>query len=258
MSRKEQWVTSRVRDEWLSDPPIMLAVGEGSYAAALAFVLGSVLIDASGPFTGSQENYEQPVPLVLRNLEQVILVAGAGNTASDLLRWHEAVWQWIEKLSPEGDEHDVAILFVLADASGSSLADGLAFGLGLEKIDPTTTGHGIARMSDSLDTLCTTLGAIRPMDLPPLRARRAANARHQALEELKDAASLNEPTALHASVEGVRIAFEGCEYHLDLFCQAPQHANGNRLRSLLQKIVTEEVTQYSQGGLAKEIASLLA
>jgi hypothetical protein len=236
-----------VPDAWRSSPPHLLVLGEGAYARALAQVLAAACIRPDEIAAEPAPNEVGGYTKVLGSLERVILVAGAGDTAADLLRWHEAVWQWIEKLSPEGDQHDVAILFVLADASGSSLADGLALGLGLEKIDPATTGHGIARMSDSLETLCTTLAAIRPMDLPPLRARRAANERHQALEMLKHAASLNEPATLRVAAERVQVAFTGQEYNLDLFCRPPSHRNGNLLRGWLNRIVTGGVTPYDAG-----------
>ncbi len=232
---------------WRASPPHLLVLGEGAYAHALAQILTASFLRPEDISADPAPNEGGGYTKVLVNLEAVILVAGTGDAASDLLRWHESVWRWIEKLSHEGDQHDVAILFVLADASGSSLADGLALGLGLEKIDPATTGHGIARMSDSLETLCASLVAIRPMDLPPLRARRAANERHQALEMLKHAASLNEPTALHAAAERVQVAFEGCEYHLDLFCRSPSHRNGNLLRGWLNRIVTGGVTPYDAG-----------
>lgn len=231
---------------WLVEHPRNLLIGDGPYALALGQVLGATCVGLDDLLFGPTMHDEGGFPQLLGSLEGVILVAGVGDTAADLLRWHEVVWQWIEKLSPEGDQHDVAILFVLADASGSSIADGLALGLGLEKIDPATNGHGFARMGDTLETLCTTLAAIHPMDLPPLRARKAANQRYQALEELKHAASLNEPTALHAAVEWVRSAFEGCEYHLDLFCRPPNHRNGNQLRTWLNGIVTGSVTPYDK------------
>lgn len=234
-------LTHRVRNEWLCEPPITLTVGEGSYAAALAFVLGSVLIDASALVFGCQENSGEPAPLVLRNLEKVVLVGGVGDSSADLLARHKDVWRWIEKLSPEGEQHDVAILFVLPLSSSSSLGKSLGVGLGLEKFDPES-GHGIARMGDSLETLCRVLSAIRPCDLPPLRARQAGNIRHKAIRQL---AVANDREELNQAARNVAACFAGEEYHLDMFCRPPSHRNGNHLRQWLRDAVTAGVTPES-------------
>jgi hypothetical protein len=159
------------------------------------------------------------------------------------------VWWWIEKLSPEGEQHEVTILFVLPTSSADVLAESLAVGLGLEKLDPES-GHGIARIGDPLESLCQALSAIRPCDLPPLRARRAGNVRHRAIRQLIGAGS---PDYLAQSARDVAECFRGQEYHLDLFCKPPSHRNGNQFRQWLRHAVAEGVTRDD---LAKAKADL--
>jgi len=52
--------------------------------------------------------------------------------------------------------------------------------------------------------------------------------------------------------------FDGREYQFDLFCRPPCHSNGNRLRSLLDKLVTQGVTQRIQETMRHEWSSLFA
>jgi hypothetical protein len=247
-------MTAKIYEEWLSDPPRTIVVGKRAYASSLAFVLGAPLINASVLFAEPEVSDEGGFPLVLRELERVVFVSDTNETAADLLRWHEAGWRWIEKLSPDGEQHEVSILFVLPNGGDRNLPDALALGLGLEKIDPTTPGHGIARMGDSLGTLCATLAAIHPSDLPPLRARKAGDIRHAALRSLQNA---NTPENLTAAAQSVAECFHGHEYHLDLFCQQPSHRNGNQLRQWLREVVTGGVAPDKLEDIKSNLANWL-
>lgn len=239
---------------WSLNPPSILIVGDGSYAHALTHTLDGEGIETVDLLAGPVEPQDSGLPQVLRDLERVILVAGATQSAADLLHCYDAVWRWIEKLSPAGDQHEASILFVVPDPSSSTFKDAIAIDLGLESIDPSTCGHGVAHISDSLDTIIDILLKIHPMDLPPLRARRKANVRHSALQALR---STQPGTEVKLAAERVFAAFSGCEYHLDLFCRQPAHRNGNRLRSLLSEIVTDRVTLDNQQDRLKEIRDLL-
>lgn len=233
--------TSAICRYWMSTPPQALLIGDGAYSGALSLVLGAGSIGPAELLVGLGEPGDTGYPQVLRGLERAIIVAGASQSASDILRCHAALWRWIEKLSPEGDQHEVAILLVLPQSSGDSLAESMAIGLGLEKFDPEL-GHGIARMGDSLEFLCQALSAIRPCDLPPLRARQEGNARHKAIRQLAVAGDQEELTQ---AARNVAECFAGEEYHLDLFCRPPSHRNGNQLRKWLQEAVTNGVTPDS-------------
>lgn len=212
--------------------PHDLVIGCGCFSRTLACVLGAVRIEPECLLTGHHKLNEQSTPLVLRDLERVTLVCGQGDSSADLLNWHEAVWRWIECFSPERDQHEIAVLFILPDVTSDSLGATLAAGLGLQAIDPATSGHGIVRMSDSLHSICTVLAAIQPMDLPPLRARKKADVRHAALHALRAAETAEE---LRVSAQRVALAFQEREYLLDLFCRPPGHRNGNLFRAWLRE-----------------------
>jgi hypothetical protein len=224
--------------EWLSKPPRILVVGDDSCARAIALILDAGRVTPEcldGQVVVSDEG---GAPQILHDLQRVILVGGGSRSSADLLNWHEAVWRWIERLSPEGDQHEIAVLFILADASLNSLGAALAVGLGLQTIDPATSGHGIARMSDPLHSICTALAAIKPMDLPPLRARKRADVRHAALHALRAAGTSDE---LRVLAHRVAEAFQGHEYLLDIFCRPPGHRNGNLFRAWLRGAVSEAI-----------------
>ena len=229
---------STIPESWLSDPPETLIIGDGPYAQALGLILGAVVLDVDDLIKGAGETGEGGLPLVLSDLRRAIIVAGASESASDLLRCHEAIWRWIEKLSPEGEQHEIATLFVLPPSSADAFSESLAVGMGMENLN-SELGVGFARMGDSLESLCRAASAIHPSDLPPLRALQARNARHRAIRQLLQA---DTPGALSQAARNVSECFHGMEYHLDLFCQAPSHRNGNLMRQWLRTAVTEAVT----------------
>jgi hypothetical protein len=244
---------SSIPEPWLSDPPTTLVIGDGPYAQALALVYRSAMIGTGALLGNDQEAQEGGLPLVLRDLSRVLILSGPTQSTADILGCHAALWRWIEKLSPEGDQHEVAILFVLPQTSGNALEEAISLGLGFENLDPTS-GHGIARMGDSLGSLCRALSAIRPCDLPPLRTRQAGNIRHKAIRQLIDA---NCAEDLAKAAEVVTNAFKGQEYHLDLFCRPPSHRNGNQLRQWLQEAVTDGVTPDSSKAARFKLAEWL-
>ena len=230
-----------VPDPWLPNPPQTLLIGDGPYARSLAFIIGGAILPSDDLLSGVEEPQEGGLPQVFGSLERVIFVAGAVQSGSDLLRWHRALWIWIEKLSPEGEQHEVALLFVLPDSSVASLEESLAVGLGLKKLD-SASGHGVVRMGDSMESLLGKLSAICPLDLPPLRARQTADAARVALHRLGRA---HDPADIRDAASKVLTIFSGREYHLDLFCRPPSHRNGNLLRGWLRAIVTDGVTPDS-------------
>jgi len=243
----------QVPEEWAAVIPQTLVIGDGPYSGALSRVLGTASISHQELSAGPGEQGDTGYPQVLRELERAIIVVGASHSAGDVLGCHAALWRWVEKLSPEGVQHEVAILFVLPASAGDALAESLAVGLGLEKLDPDY-GHGIARMGDSLESLCRALSAIQPCDLPPLRARRASNVRHNAIRQLITAC---QPNDLAGAARDVAERFHGEEYHLDMFCRPPSHRNGNLLRKWLKEAVTDGVTLETMGTARNKLAEWL-
>jgi len=238
-------VLTLIPDAWLSTPPQTLLVGDGPYASALAFVTGAAILAADDLLSGVEEPQEGGLPQVLGSLQRVVFVASASQSGADLLRCHRALWRWIEKLSPEGEQHEVAILFVLPDSSSASLEESLALGLGLKKFDPAS-GTEAARMGDPLESLLAAWAMICPTDLPTLRARQASDAARAALRKLRcqGGAAVNREAARE-----VLAIFAGREYQLDVFCRPPSHRHGNLLRGWLRSVVTDGVTpdSYKEG-----------
>jgi len=233
--------TITVPDAWRTSPPHLLVLGEGAYARALAQVLGAPCLSPDEIASELMANEAGGYSKVLGSLQKVFLVAGTGQAAADLLRMHDSLWGWVEKLSPNGIQHDLAILFVVPP-SKDGLEKALAIGLGMVQFKADLSGHGVARMDESLTRLLKSASAIIPQDLPPLRARRKADVRYAALMALLQAAS---DDAVVSAGHRVNEAFQGDDYLMDLFCRPPSHQNGNLLRKWLSKAVTGEVTPYS-------------
>jgi hypothetical protein len=227
-------------DTLIASPPHTLVVGQGTYARAFGHILGETLIDSDEILLGPVPNASGGYPRILGGLERAFVVASSNHSAADLLRIHDAIWDWVEKLSPNGDQHELSILFVVPPAGGESLVGALAAGLGLERFASGMPGHGWVRMDASLPELLAAVAATTPQDLPPLRARRAADRRHAVLKVLIEAPEDEVPDVARR----VNEAFLGQEYLLDLFCLPPSHRNGNQLRGWLNAVVTEEVTPY--------------
>lgn len=232
--------SARIPENWLSSPPESLVLGSGPYASALAFVLEAGLLDCETLEAGPAEN--DGYPQVLEKLERILLVVGNGMPAADALRHHRAAWEWVGKLSPAGDQHELAFLFVLPPDASQALEESLAVGLGIPEFDPKSTGHAVWRMSGSLESLLSGLAGTRPLDLPPLRARQAADVARVALRKLQQAADSH---SMREAARAVLSVFSGREYHLDLFCRPPSHRHGNLLRGWLHTVVTSEVTPGS-------------
>ena len=233
--------TMPVPDSWRTSPPHLLVLGEEVYARALAQILAASCLRPEEIAAEPTPNEGGGYTKVLGSLRKVFLVAGTGQTAADLLRMHDSLWRWVEKLSPDGIQHDLAILFVVQPAA-EGLEKAVAAGLGLLQFDADLPGHGVARMDESLANLLKTATSIRPQDFPPLRARRDADVRYAALKALLQADS---DDAVASAVRQVNEAFQGNDYLMDLFCRPPSHRNGNLLRKWLSKAVTGEVTPYS-------------
>jgi hypothetical protein len=226
---------------WLSAPPTTLVIGHGPYARALGIILGAACLGSEDLLTGPAPNDAGGFPRVLAELERVFIVAGTSDNPSESLRVHTALWEWVMKLSPNGEQHELAIVFILPPNDGCRTVESITIGLGLTGVDPTEAGHAFVLMNASLEAVLTQVGRVRPMDLPPFRSRQAADVRHAALLAMR---STESGESLVDAAKRVIEVFRGQEYLLDLFCRPPSHRNGNQLRDWLNAVVTGDVTAY--------------
>lgn len=248
---------SPIPNRWRCDPPESLVAGDGPYAVALALVVGAEAIRLEDLRAGPEPNDAGGYPQVFENLTRAFLVVPESMSAAEVLRCHQAVWEWFIKLAPGGDQHELAFVFILPPDASKGLEDALAAGLGIARIVTATTGHAVWRRSGSLLELLDLLASIRPMDLLLLRARRTADIKHAAIAKLLAAAAKADSIAIREAARKVWDAFSGREYLLDVFCRPPSHRNGNLLRSWLKKTVTETATQEGWLEERKQLAAWL-
>jgi len=247
---------SPILNTWQYAPPESLVAGDGPYAAALASVLGAAVIPLEDLRAKPESKDDGGYPQVLESLVRVFLVVPESMSAAGALHCHQSIWEWVGLLAPARDQHELAFIFILPADVSEGFEDALAAGLGIPQVDPATTGLAVWWRSGSLSELLSLLAGIRPMDLLPLRARRAADAKHAALAKLL-AWAANDSMAVREAARGVLAAFSGCEYLLDVFCRPPCHQNGNLLRSWLKKSETETVTHDGWMEERKQLAAWL-
>jgi hypothetical protein len=235
-------MSSSIPTEWQYDPPRSFVVGDRPYASALASVLGTVALPFEQLEMGPTPSNSGGYPRIFQCLKWVFLVVPEAMPAGEALRHHHEVWEWVEKLSPDREQHDLAFVFILPPGASQSYEGTLAAGLIVREIDPATSGHAVWRRSGSLSDLLALVGRTRPMDVVRLRRRLASDSRQIALAKLRTAATEHDLKQGKEAALGVLAAFRGQEHHLDLFCQSPCHKNGHLLREWLKTAVTSIVT----------------
>lgn len=244
---------SHFPDDWLAAPPHSLVVGTTAYTHTITVGLSASCLPAADLLVTELTNADNGIPQVLVDLKRVMVVADSSQSPAEVIRCHEILWQCLEKLSPDRDQHELVILFVMPTADKIYI-DSLLMHWGLSRAEAANFGLGFAKMGDSLESLCKTLAAIRPTDLPPLVARQSRDTRHKSIRSLQSSTTSED---LIPAAKQVFEVFKACEYHLDLFCKPPAHQNGNRLRQILKEIVTESVTPDDYPDQLKEITQLL-
>jgi hypothetical protein len=227
---------------WLAEPPRSLVVGDGAYAAALAMITGSEFITIDALNEGPEPNERGGYPRVLNAVERVFLVVGGNQSAAEALRCHESLWSWMGKMTLAGDQHELAIVFIVPAGDAARITAALVAGLGLAGVDPVTAGHAFIPMDTPLVELLAATIRIKPMDLPPLRARQAADTAHTALRGLRRALKAGGFFEIREAASRVLAVFDGQDYLLDLFCRPSSHRHGNLLRNWLNELVTSGVT----------------
>ncbi|MEM6915237.1 MAG: hypothetical protein AAF491_01630 [Verrucomicrobiota bacterium] len=231
---------------WLVSPPDILVIGSGVYTSTLAHVLGTELTASIGfknspaPLTGGT------FPQVLTELRCAFLVASQSDSVADLVSYYEGLWRWLDRLSEDGEDHQISTIFVFPSESNEAIVDSLTLGLGLRTLTPDS-GVGVAFMQDGLKELLTTTSKIIPQDEVSFRRRLQTDQRRQVLGKLAETLrGRQDHQEIMSSAEEVLKVFAGREHDLDLFCRQPQHSNGNLLRNLMHELVTGKVTPKGQ------------
>lgn len=242
---------------WYQNPPKILLVGEGAFTSTLAIILRAETLGRVAIKTAPLGNPDRGYPQVLGELSHILLVVGEEMSARETLQLHNVTWQWVEKLAPEGDQHELAFLFILPPNASSSFEMALAAGLSSPRVEPAT-GHAVWRMSGSLSELTNLLASIQPTDMLPLRARQTADNRRAVLAELQRAVRVEDVSTVRGAAQAALKAFSGQEHLLDVFCREPSHQHGNRLRSWLHTVVTEGATQERLTEETKQLGNWLS
>jgi len=244
-------------EAWLFDPPKILVLGEGAYSHALSRVLkaGHLGFDALGISLRLPDT--SPTPLVWNDLRLVFLIGDPGRSAGDLLAFSRRLWNLVQTLTTEEEEHRLAMVFVLPRAN-DTMESALVRGLALGESDPARCGIGIARMGDSLAEILALASRVDPKDFVAVRNRLAADSRRRALLQLRDSLSVeanacDSTDSIQSAAAAVAEQFRGCEYDLDLYCHPPRHPNGNVLRQWLNRAVTGMVTPMEWKEIVAEL-----
>jgi hypothetical protein len=241
----------------MCNPPETLVVGDGCYAKVLAACLEAGVLSLQELSADSSVCFDNGFPRVLENLKRAILVVSNSMAPADALRCHGSVWNWVERLSSAGDQHDLEFLFILPSEDFSHYEDALALGLGVDRIDPATTCHAVWRRSGSLAELLVVLSKIQPTDLLVLRARQRSDIKRRALKKLHQSLVQDDPLVTGTAAREALAVFAGQEYNFDIFCRPPSHENGNLLRRWLNVGVTNPVTPEWQAEGRKHLAEWL-
>jgi len=244
-------------EAWLFDPPKILVLGEGPYSHALSQVLKAAHLGFDAVGVSGLLPDSSPTPLVWNDLRLVFLICDSSHSAGDLLASFRRLWDQVQILTTEQEEHRLAVVFILPRRD-DAMEPSLARGLGLSEIDPARSGIGIARMGDSLVDILDLASRVKPTDFVTVRNRLASDDRRKALRQLgalmSDEANvgISRESMRHAAAE-VTEQFRGCEYDLDLFCRPPRHPNGNTLRQWLNRAVTGVVTPLEWKEIVAEL-----
>ncbi len=242
-----------IPDEWIADPPNILVVGGGPIARVLEKTLGAARCEST--FSPTQASSFSP--RVFEDLEKVLLVTDTSSSPADILREAESVWAWVEHISSREADHELAFFFVMPSGGSVVFESSLAAGLGLGSFEDADCGHAVWYASDALGSLLSLLATTQARDLVLLRNRQANDERRKALHTLAEALCSDNPRQTSEAASNLVKIFVGREYQFDLFCKAPCHPNGNRLRGLLDELVTQDVTQRIQETMRHEWSSLL-
>jgi hypothetical protein len=250
-----------IPNEWYSCPPEVLVAGDGSYAAALALVMGSKSLRLDCLRAGLGSNETGGYLRVLDNVHTLVLVVSHGMSSSEALWHHQWLWDWVVKLTRGKNCHEIRFVFVLEACVSEEFDHAIAAGLAAAVLDLKTCGYSIWRQSGTLVDLLALIAQIARKDNQDLKWRLDKDVRVKSLRAFLAARSDDDDKVWTTAVHAVAAAFrdesgENKDGDLDLFCTSPCHTNGNLLRQWLRFAVTEPVTpdMKKQG---KELISLI-
>lgn len=246
-----------IPENWAYDPPSILVVGGGPFPQALAQVLQArqVLtgeLDLDFPSRASVK-----LPRVLSELSIVFVVVGANWEAAEAAAINEAVWKWVLSFTELKEDHLLAVHFVLHPSSGTSFHQALMASLALSDQDDENSGYGFSCMSDGLAGILAVADRIIPKDYVALRNRRTSDIRRSALERFRGSVATGSNSDIKRAAESLVEVFFKEEHLLDMFCRKPSHRNGHRLRTFLNLLVTDTVTQDVWRSLSDELPEIL-
>jgi hypothetical protein len=243
--------------DWAYDPPRILVVGEGPFPQALAQVLRARLMLPVTLALESPSDTSVKLPRVLNELSIVFVVVGANWAAAEAAGINDAIWNWVLSFTEQKEDHLLAVQFVLAPSSGTGFREALMASLALSGLDYEKAGFGFSCMSDGLPGILAVADRIIPRDFVALRNRRKADIRRSALERFLVSAVTGNDPELKKVAESVAEVFFKEEHLLDMFCRKPSHRNGHRLRTFLNQLVTDSVTQELRRSLSQELPEIL-
>jgi hypothetical protein len=231
-------------DEWLSERPQNLIIGDGALARALASVTGGAQFAPEDLAARPDALEDRSMPRVFEELKTVLLILGLHHTAATALHWMELCWSLVERVSSLEEEHELRFVIVSTATGNGALEEALAVGLAASPADLPRLGYSVWADPGNLRALEVLLTEMKPSDLKALRGRRRADIRRQALRCLVQEATGGEASQARLAdmAREVLTAFEEREMDLDLFCLPPAHPHGNQLRHWLREAVTGIVT----------------
>ena len=99
--------------DWLDLNPTSLVLGHGPVTGALAGVFRAAHLSfddlGQGPIPNSSGGY----PRVFEELRRAFIVLGIDVSPAQGLRVHSSLWNWVNKIASAGDQHELAVVFIL-------------------------------------------------------------------------------------------------------------------------------------------------
>jgi hypothetical protein len=231
------WMFSPPRDMlaeelWTLQESESLVVGDGFYARALASALGAFSLSlgyrqrgALGPTVRSK---------TWEGLNRAFLVVPERMSVAETLWHHQSLWHRVQILSPFGDQHDLAVVFIIPGHAPMAFDLALASGLSLSVSELPSNGHAIWRRSGTLRQLLDLTGRIVLKDLLLINARREKDLRRLALRRLMFAVKRDDHAGVRDAARVVLDVFGQSLYILDCYCRHPHHHSyGNLVRRWL-------------------------
>jgi hypothetical protein len=246
-----------IPEDWAYDPPRILVVGDGPFPQVLAQVLQARLVLPGTLESEFPSGTSVKLPRVLSELSIVFVVVGVNWAAAEAAGINDAIWNWVLSFTEQKEDHLLAVQFVLPPCSGNGFRGALMASLALSGRDYEKAGFGFSCMSNGLSGILAVADRIIPKDYVALRNRRTSDIRRSALERFRGSVATGSVSDIKRAAESLAEVFFKEEHLLDMFCRKPSHRNGRRLRTFLNLLVTDTVTQDVWRSLSDELPEIL-